>query len=60
MKDSLTEKKTRAEPKTLASAPLTKILAYLGECITASLRAEGSELALRPVRVEQPMEVTRR
>jgi hypothetical protein len=60
MKDTLTEKKARAEPKTLARAPLTKILTSLGECIIACFKAEGSEWALRPVRVEREIEVGRR
>ncbi len=60
MQVNLTKRKGRAEPKTIGKALMTWILAFLGECITASLRAEGSEWALRPVRVEQHMEVFRR
>lgn len=60
MKDSLIEKKMRAEPKPLARAPLTKILTSLGESIIACFTAEGSEWALRPVRIEREIEGVRR
>lgn len=60
MKDTLTERKAQAEPKTLVSGPLTKILTSLGECIIACFKAEGLEWALRPVRVEGEIEVIRR
>jgi hypothetical protein len=60
MQDTWTETKTRAEPKTLGRVLMSKILAFIGECIVACYKAEGSEWALRPVRVEQHMEVVRR
>ncbi len=60
MKHTWAERKAQAEPKTLGKALMTWILAFLGECITASFKAQGPEWALRPVRVEQEIEVVRR
>ncbi len=60
MQHTWTGRKAQAEPKTVGGALMSKILAFIGECIIACYGAEGSELALRPVRVEQHMEVVRR
>jgi hypothetical protein len=60
MEDARNGTSTRAEPKTLGRLLMSKILAFVEECIIANYKAQGPEWALRPVRVEQQIEVVRR